>query len=785
MKYNIDFNILSALFLSVYYVFLKVQYNSDVKSNRVFRALVLTVVFAAIMDTVTAVTISFSEMVPVWLNFLLNLIYFMIAALSSYLLPIYIRYLLDPDGKKNTYDRICGVVFCAYELLIVTDPITHLIFYFDENREYTGGPLYLVTFVIPLLYMTSSLVRMIIRRMHFTRKQFVGTVAFIFIAEIGATVQLIWFRNILLGFPSIALALIVLLFTYETPDYQKLVATTRELEESKAQLENAKNTAEEATRTVHEIMKTASWSFDLDENGEIIGVSSGPEFRYLLNGNRDMEIPDFLLWGESLHPDDRDRVNVALDRACKGLSAYNEEFRLHDKTDTYRWYRGTGELFENPDGIVQFHGVIQDIHEEKLKEKLQEEKLAALEDLERSQAALKEALKEAQQANKAKSDFLSNMSHDIRTPMNAVIGFTELAVENSEDPAAVKEYLEKIRTSGNHLLMLINDVLDMSKIESGRINIEPVKCDLTSLVYDLEKIVDSEVKTRGLNFNINMENMDESIVMCDRLRLNQILLNCVGNSVKFTPSGGYVELRVQKTGYTDPDHADFAFIIADTGIGMSKEFLEHIFEPFERERTSTISKTQGTGLGMTITKRLVEIMGGTIDVESREGEGTTYTININFEVLHEHSAVQDKEEDINEVSLDDMIEFLKGRHFLLVDDNTTNRLLAKGVFKARGMTADEAVNGEEAVKKVQESAFGEYDMILMDVQMPVMDGLTAADRIRELEDPELANLPILAMTANAFAEDRDECMAHGMNDYIAKPYKPDELIRKLYTCLKN
>ncbi|MCR5509804.1 MAG: response regulator [Lachnospiraceae bacterium] len=785
MKYNIDFNILSALFLSVYYVFLKVQYNSDVKSNQVFRSLVLTVVFASVMDTVTAVTISYSASVPVWLNYTLNVVYFSIAAVSSVLLPIYIRYLLDPEGKKNTYDHICSVVFCAYEFLIVTDPITHLIFYFDENREYTGGPLYLASFVVPILYMTSSLVRMIIRRKHFTRKQFIGTVAFIFIAEIGATIQLIWFRNILLGFPSIALALIVLLFTYETPDYQKLVATTRELEESKAQLENAKNTAEEATRTVHEIMKTASWSFDLNENGDITGVSSGPEFRYLLNGNRDMEIPDFLLWAESIHPDDRDRVTVALDRACKGQGTYNEEFRLHDKTDTYRWYRGTGELFENPDGIVQFHGVIQDIHEEKLKEKLQEEKLAALEDLERSQAALKEALEEAQQANKAKSDFLSNMSHDIRTPMNAVIGFTELAVENSEDPAAVKEYLEKIRTSGNHLLMLINDVLDMSKIESGRINIEPVKCDLRSLVYDLEKIVDSEVKTRGLNFNINMDNMDESVVMCDRLRLNQILLNCVGNSVKFTPSGGYVELRVQKTGYTDPDHADFAFIIADTGIGMSKEFLEHMFEPFERERTSTISKTQGTGLGMTITKRLVEIMGGTIDVESREGEGTTYTININFEVLHEHSAVQDKEEDINEVSLDDMIEFLKGRHFLLVDDNTTNRLLAKGVFKARGMTADEAVNGEEAVKKVKESAFGEYDMILMDVQMPVMDGLTAADRIRELEDPELANLPILAMTANAFAEDRDECMAHGMNDYIAKPYKPDELIRKLYTCLKN
>ena len=785
MKYNIDFNILSALFLSVYYVFLKVQYNSDLKSNRVFRSLVLMVVFAAIMDTVSAITISYAATVPLWLNYLLNMMYFTTAAVSSVLLPIYIRYLLDPEGKKNVYDWLCLIVIQFYILLILTDPFTHLLFYFNENREYTGGPLYLVTFFVPITYMTSSLVRMIIQRKRFTAKQFYGTVAFIFIAEIGAAIQLIWFRNVLLGYPSIALALIVLLFTYETPDYQKLVATTRELEENKAQLEKAKNTAEEATRSLHEIMKTASWTLFLDGTGNVIGVSSGPEFRYLLNGNKDMDIPDYQLWAESIHPEDRDRVFAALDRACKGDGSYYEEFRLHDKTDTYRWYKGTGELVKELDGSGMFRGIIQDIHEDKLKEKLKEEKLAALEDLERSQAALKEALADAQRANNAKSDFLSNMSHDIRTPMNAVIGFTELAMENSEDPDAVKEYLEKIRTSGNHLLMLINDVLDMSKIESGRINIEPVKCDLVTLVNDLENIVDSEVKTRDLHFNIDMENMDESIVMCDKLRLNQILLNCVGNSIKFTPSGGYVQVRVQKTGYMDPDHADFIFIIADTGIGMSKEFLEHIFEPFERERTSTISKTQGTGLGMTITKKLVEIMGGTIDVESREGEGTTYTINLNLEVLHEHSGVHDKEEDINEVSIEDMVEFLKGRHFLLVDDNTTNRLLARGVFKSRGMTADEAVNGEEAVKKVEESAFGEYDMILMDVQMPVMDGLTATDRIRALEDPELANLPILAMTANAFAEDRDECLAHGMNDYIAKPYKPDELIRKLYTCLKN
>ncbi len=783
MKYNIDFNILSAVFLTVYYIFLKVQYNSELKSNKCFRLLALSVVIADILDTATAITISYSASVPVAFNYFLNVIYFLSAAFSTIMLPAYIRFLLDPEGKRQLYDKIIIGFMLINAFMIITDPFTHLIFYFDENKEYTSGPLYLSVFIIPVLYMTSSLLRIIYKRKVFSKKQFYGTIAFILVAEFGSALQLLFFRDVLLGFPSIALALIVLLFTYETPDYQKLVATTKELEESRAQLESARVAAEEANKVVHELMKSASWGLNLDKDGNTIGVTSGPEFRYLLNGNEDMEIPDYQLWAESLHPDDRDRVFAAIDRACRGEGTYYEEFRLNDKTGTYRWYMGTGELSVEEDGTGTFRGVIQDIHEEKLKEKLNSEKLAALEDLERSQAALKVALDEAQHANSAKSDFLNNMSHDIRTPMNAVIGFTELAIENSDDAEAVREYLKKIQTSGNHLLMLINDVLDMSKIESGRINIENAECDIVALLNDLEKIVEPEISKRDLHFSKELINISECVVMCDKLRVNQILLNCLGNSVKFTPPGGYVELRVQRMPVEDSDKDEFSFIIADTGIGMSKEFLSHLFEPFERERNSTISRIQGTGLGMTITKNLVDMMDGNIDVESREGEGTTYTITLPLEVVHEHAGISAEQEDFSEVSLESMIEYLEGRHFLLVDDNATNRLLAQGIFKMRGMTADEATNGAEAVEIIENAAFGEYDMILMDVQMPFMDGLEASDKIRELEDPELANLPILAMTANAFAEDRDECLAHGMNDYIAKPYKPDELIRKLYSCL--
>ncbi len=784
MIYNIDFGISSVLFLIVYFVFLSVQYNSDVPSNKRFRALVLSVIAADILDIVTAVTISYSDTVPVGLNYFLNVCYFLAAALCTLMLPVYIRFLLDANGTMHIYDWICRFVIIIYSLILVSTPFTHLVFYFDSDRRYSSGPIYLLTFAIPLLYMSSSLVRLLVNRRSFTRKQLIGTVLFILIAELGPLFQLIWFRHTLLGYTAIALALIVLLFSYETPDYQKLVATTQKLEESTIELEKARNDAQEATKIVHELMKTASWAVYLNDKGEFAGADSSEEFRYLLNGNADMDIPDYQLWTETLHPDDRDRVTEAFYKGSCGIAPYNVEYRSLDRSGTYRWYRGTGELFDDVNGGKVFRGIIQDIHEEKLKEKLNEEKLAALEKLERSEVALKEALDEAQRANKAKSDFLSNMSHDIRTPMNAVIGFTELAMENSGDEVIVRDYLEKIQTSGNHLLMLINDILDMSKIESGRINIENSKCDLKEIVNNLEKITESDIKNRHQHFTISMENMNESMVMCDKLRINQILLNCLGNSIKFTPDEGYVELRVQKIPLEDPDHAEFIFIIADTGIGMSKEFLEHMFEPFERERTSTISKTQGTGLGMTITRNLVNMMGGSIDVESREGEGTTYTITIPLEVVHEHSSVRKEETDPADIPIDVMSEYLKGRHFLLVDDNATNRMLAQGVFKSRGMTADEAVNGEEAVEMIRNAAFGEYDMILMDVQMPVMDGFAATDLIRALDDPELANLPILAMTANAFAEDRDECLSHGMNDYIAKPYKPDELIRKLYMCLK-
>lgn len=790
MTYNVDFNISGLLFLVVYYIFVLRQYDTSTATSKCFRWMAISVIAANALDTLTAVTISYSNVVPVWINYFLNIIYFFFAAMTAVMLPAYIRYNIDPAGKRTLLDRINAAFIVVYLCMVVSTPFTHLIIYFDENRQYSRGPLYLVMMFVPVVEEIISLTRLIVNRRKFSRKQLICLLAFVVITVTGFLIQLylqiISGIQILLVYYAVSVALVILLCAYETPDYRKLMQTTKELTRSKEQLEKARRAAEEANKVVHELTKSAMWNIYLNEQGEYVDVTTSPEFRLMLDSKKDPNIPDFEIWLNGVHPDDRERVFAAFNAAAHGRGVYNEELRFYDATCSYRWYRGSGELTHDEEGNPVFSGIIQSIQDEKLKESLTNEKLAALEKLERSQIALKSALEEAQSASRAKGEFLSNMSHDIRTPMNAVIGFTELALEHYDEPEAVKDYLERIRSSGDHLLMLINDILDMSKIESGRIHIEPARCDLSEIVENIEKMVDADIRSHKLHFSVIQENMKDSIVMCDKLRLNQILLNCIGNSIKFTPEDGYVEFKVQKLSPIDETFSEYSFIIADTGIGMSKEFLSHMFEPFERERNSTISKTQGSGLGMTITKNLVEMMGGTINVESREGEGTTYIINVPFEVLHDTGRSESMTgRPYENVTTEEMEEYIRGRHFLLVDDNATNRTLAKGVLKSKGITVDEAENGEIAVQMVENSAFGEYDLILMDVQMPVMGGYEAADRIRALEDPELAGLPILAMTANAFEEDREECLRHGMNDHIAKPYKADQLVRKLYYCLRN
>ena len=522
--------------------------------------------------------------------------------------------------------------------------------------------------------------------------------------------------------------------------------------------------------------------------------------------------------------------------------------------------------------------------------------------------ALSEAVRAAETANKAKSTFLSNMSHDIRTPMNAIIGFTTLAVSNIDDKKRVQDYLGKILSSSNHLLSLINDILDMSRIESGKIHLEETEVSLSEVLHDLKTIISGQIHAKQLELYMDAMDVTNEDVYCDKTRLNQVLLNLLSNAVKFTPAGGTVSVRIRQCHGTQKGSELYEIRVKDNGIGMSQEFVQKIFSPFERERTSTVSRTQGTGLGMAITKNIVDMMGGTIEVQTEQGKGTEFIVRLPFRTQPEHQRTEKIAEleglkalvvdddfntcdsvtkmlvrvgmrsewtlsgkeavlrarqsmelgdafhayiidwrlpDMNGIEVTRQIRSLgddtpiiiltaydwsdieaearaagvtafcakplfmsdiretlmtaigqsqsepedsvlpaagsdfRGRCILLVEDNELNREIAVELLNEYGFLIDSAENGAEAVEKVKNSEPGNYDLVLMDVQMPVMNGYEATKQIRALDDPALAGITILAMTANAFDEDRKKALKCGMDGFLSKPIVIEELISTL------
>lgn len=386
------------------------------------------------------------------------------------------------------------------------------------------------------------------------------------------------------------------------------------------------------------------------------------------------------------------------------------------------------------------------------------------------------ALEQAKLASKAKTEFLNSMSHDIRTPMNAIIGFTTLAETHVEEKDKVVEYLKKIHTSSDHLLSLINDVLDMGRIESGNVKIEETANSISSIINDIKNIVQVDVSKKQLIMLFDAYGIKNDLIWCDRLRLNQILLNCLSNAIKFTPTYGTVKLTVTQIPCSKQGFVAYEFRVSDTGIGMSKEFAQHIFEPFTRESTSTVSGIQGTGLGMSITKNLVDMMGGTISVQSEKNKGSEFIIRLTFG-LAEHSAREAQLEDAFRFSSGEAQHSLEGLRILVVEDNELNREIAEELLGEEGAEVDCAIDGTVAVSKVQTSLPGRYDVILMDVQMPIMNGYQATKAIRELPDPMKSRIPIIAMTANAFDEDKRGVLESGMNGHIAKPFNVDMVVK--------
>ncbi len=382
-----------------------------------------------------------------------------------------------------------------------------------------------------------------------------------------------------------------------------------------------------------------------------------------------------------------------------------------------------------------------------------------------SQTQLKAALVEAEKANRAKTSFLNTMSHDIRTPMNAILGFAELAEGKADQPERVREYLTKIQTAGRHLLSLINDVLDMSRIESGAVELQAAPVNLRKLTEEVCDIVQSGAAAGQLNF-VSEVHIRQETVLADSLRLRQILLNLLGNAIKFTPSGGTVRLALTENTGAPEGCVDLSFQVEDTGLGMSEEFQKHLFEAFSRENTSAVRNIQGTGLGMAITKNLVDLMGGTIAVSSAPGRGTSFRLTFRLPVCAQTEAKAPKK----------TVDFT-GKRLLLAEDNSLNAELAMEILEALGFRVDLVKDGREAVAAIQGGET--YDAVLMDLQMPNMDGLQAARAIRSLADPAKAVIPILAMTADAFEASRRKTLEAGMNGHITKPIEVPKLIEAL------
>ena len=655
-----------------------------------------------------------------------------------------------------------------------------------------------------------------------------------------------------------------------------------------------------ALDTIHEMLGSGKWTMDYDESGVMKRVSWSDEFRRMLGYHGEEDFPDVLeSWSDLLHPDDKEWVLREFNETVSdytGQKTYDVEYRLLTTNRGYRWYRAVGKPTRRPDGSPKTYvGVFIDITEQK----------ELMQELARQRESLSIALEEANQANKAKTAFLSNMSHEIRTPMNAIIGLERIALNDPGISDATREHLEKIGLSAQHLLNIINDILDMSRIEYGRMIVKNEEFSFAKALAQVNTIISDQCREKGVDYECRVNGTVDDYYIGDEMKLRQVMINILGNAVKFTPPGGSVTFVVEETARFN-GKSTLRFIISDTGIGMSQEFLPKLFDAFSQEDSSSTSRFGSTGLGMAITKNLIELMNGTIAVESEKQKGTTFTVTVTLiecdrksieeeddipqphelcvlvidddPIACEHAQLvlgqvgvncekalsgaeglqmakvrharrepyslilvdwrmpdmdgvettrqiraavgtetpviiltsynwDEIEDEAKAAGVDTFVakplfagkvldEFreafrkknaklvretadLRGRRVLLAEDVNVNAEIMMMVLSMREIQVDHAENGRIAVEKFEEHEEGYYDAVLMDMRMPEMDGLEATRRIRAMDRSDSKNIPIIALTANAFDEDVQRSMQAGLNAHLSKPVEPTILFETL------
>lgn len=477
---------------------------------------------------------------------------------------------------------------------------------------------------------------------------------------------------------------------------------------------------------------------------------------------------------------DRDVAPQDKNMLLEVMSAENVIYHLKEKDSYSVRFLSRGENGELIHSMLKWVKVSNDPTKVILGQANMEEEFR---ESERQRKVLEDALDQARHANEAKSTFLSNMSHDIRTPMNAIIGYTEIAQVHVDDEKKVAECLGKIMVASKHLLDLLNNVLDMSRIESGRARLLEEDYRISELIHDIWTIEGGAIQDKNINYSINMTELRDDAVVCDKLRMKQMLLNFVNNAVKYTPYGGDISITVSQKRAVLPDYSRYEVRVKDSGIGMSEEFQKKLFMPFEREQSSTQSGIEGTGLGMSLAKNILDMIGGTVRVKSEKGVGTEFIITFDLKRQTYRNMADKIENEYSQNSdttaIKEQMRIQKGGNILLVEDNLLNREIAREILEEAGFSVHEVEDGDLAVEEMMRAKPGDIDLILMDIQMPTMNGYEATKEIRKLKDPQISQTPIVAMTANAFEEDRQRAKEAGMNGFITKPVVIEKLLKEI------